>query len=121
MSCCGSCFLFLFSPFSFSVSLPLSFPPFFLLVLPSFSSQNVQHCKQTPAIISTELGKPQGLTMRLINYFTFRLFFSLQRFFSFLFSFPSFLLYFLFFLFQIKCGKHKRFENNTLNPKPATP
>lgn len=109
------CFLFLFSPFSFSVSLSPSFPPFFLLILPSsFSSQNVQHCKQTPDIISTELEQPQGLTMRSFNYFTFRFFFSLQRFFSFLFSF---LLSFLpFFLFQIKCGKSKRFEKSY--PKP---
>ena len=112
------CFLFLFSPFSFSGSLPPSFPPFFFLILlSSFSSQNVQHCKQTPDIISTELEQPQGLTMKSFNYFTFSFFFffSLQRFFSFLFSF---LLSFLpfFFLFQIKCGKYKRFKKPY--PKP---
>ena len=111
------CFLFLFSPFSFSGSLPPSFPPFFFLILPSsFSSQNVQHCKQTPDIISTELEQPQGLTMKSFNYFTFSFFFLAYND-SFLFSFPSFFLSFLFFfLFQIKCGKYKRFKKPY--PKP---
>ena len=122
MFCCRWCFLFLFSPFSFSGSLPLSFPPFFLLILPSsFSSQNVQHCKQTPDIISTELEQPQSLTMRSFNYFTFRFFLAYK--YSFLFSFPFLFLpsFFpsFFFFFKLNVGSIKDLKNNTLNPKPG--